>query len=246
MAVDLESAEFAAFVDMLRAAPDVAETTEVDGATCAVVRRLDSRMFNRVVGLRSTARLDEIAGFYGEDAWWISDSHGLGPSLERLGFVSDYGWMKFSRGVAPRAAHSELRVIPVGPDRAAHFARVILESYELPGWTAPLAANVVGRAGWSCYVAYDGDSPAGTGALYVCGGVGWLGFGATLPQFRGRGVQSAILAARIEDARIRGCSTVVTETGELAEGRPATSYRNILRAGFREVGVRPNYRAPSA
>jgi hypothetical protein len=36
----------------------------------------------------------------------------------------------------------------------------------------------------------------------------------------------------------------MTETGELEEGRPSNSYRNIVRAGFREVGVRPNYRAP--
>ena len=63
--------------------------------------------------------------------------------------------------------------------------------------------------------------------------------------YRGRGAQSAILAARIEDARRQGCGTVVTETGELADDRPSSSYRNILRAGFRETGVRPNYRAPS-
>ena len=111
------------------------------------------------------------------------------------------------------------------------------------------------------YVAYDGEAPAGAGALFVherpsLGRVaglgpatlparaGWLGFGATLPAFRGRGGQSAILAARIEDARQQGCATVETETGELQDGRPSSSYRNILRAGFREAGVRPNYRAP--
>jgi hypothetical protein len=54
-----------------------------------------------------------------------------------------------------------------------------------------------------------------------------------------------ILAVRIEDARRQGCTMVVTETGELEEGRPSNSYRNILRAGFREAGVRPNYRAPT-
>ena len=102
----------------------------------------------------------------------------------------------------------------------------------MPEWTKPLAANVVGRPGWSCYVAYDGERPAGAGALFVHEGVGWLGFGATLPELRGRGAQSAILAARIEDARKQGCTTVVTETGELEEGRPSNSYRNILRAGF--------------
>jgi hypothetical protein len=32
----------------------------------------------------------------------------------------------------------------------------------------------------------------------------------------------------------------VTETGELLGGKPSSSYRNIVRAGFDEVSVRPN------
>jgi GNAT superfamily N-acetyltransferase len=243
---DLESAEFAAFLDTMRASPELCEVAEIGGATCAALRRLDLRMFNRVLNLGSTEPLDEIAAFFDASPWWVNDSLGLGPELERHGFARDYGWMKFSRGVSPRQARSELRVVGVAPERAEDFARVVAGGYGMPAWTMPLAANVVGRPGWSCYVAYADDTPAGAGALFTHDGVGWLGFGATLPEFRGRGAQSAILAARIEDARRQGCSLVVTETGELQEGRPSSSYRNILRAGFREAGVRPNYRAPSA
>jgi GNAT superfamily N-acetyltransferase len=152
--------------------------------------------------------------------------------------------MKFSRGVGPRQAQSDLVVARVEPERAGDFAAVVAGGFEMPEWATPLAANVVGRPGWSCYVAYDGATPAGAGALYLHERIGWLGFGATLPQFRGRGAQSAILAARIEEARRLGCAAVTTETGELEEGRPSSSYRNIVRAGFREVGVRENYRAP--
>ena len=243
---DLESAEFAAYTDAFRAAPEICKVAELGGATCTLLPGLGARIFNRVLGLRSTEPLDEIAAFFGDEPWWVSDSHGLGPELEGRGFTPDYGWMKFSRGVSPRRATSELSVVPVGPDRAGDFAAVVAGGYGLPDFTEPFAANVVGRPGWSCYVAYDGERPAGAGALYVDGGVGWLGFGATLPDFRGRGAQSAILAARIEDARRQGCSTVVTETGELDDRRPSGSYRNILRAGFREAGVRSNYRAPSS
>jgi GNAT superfamily N-acetyltransferase len=257
---ELERAEFAAYEDMIRASPELAEVVELGGATCTAIRELESRMFNRVLNLTSTEPLNEIADFYGETQWWVSDSHGLGSQLEERGFVRDYGWMKFSRGVGPREARSELHVERVGADRADGFAHVVVGSYGMPDWSEPLSANVVGRPGWSCYVAYDGKTPAGAGALFVHEGpssacaaglgpalpakIGWLGFGATLPAYRGRGAQSALLAARIEDARQQGCSTVVTETGELEEGRPSSSYRNILRAGFREAGVRPNYKAP--
>ncbi len=244
MTPDLEGAEIAAYADAFRAAPELCEVAEIGGATCMALRRLPNRIFCRVAGLASTDPLDDIAAFYGDTPWWIADSHRLGPELEQLGFEPDYGWMKFSRGVGPREARSGLHVARVDADRAADFARVVAAGYELPEWAAPVAANVVGRPGWSCYVAYEGDEPAGAGALFVHEGVGWLGFASTIDRFRGRGAQSAILAARIEDARQQRCRTVVTETGQLEESRPSSSYRNILRAGFREAGVRPNFRAP--
>ena len=239
--MDLNAAEYAAYTDAFRAAPEVAEVVEIGGATCLVVRNLGSRVFNRAVNLASTDPLDQIAAFYGDEPWWVSDTHDLGPELEQQGFTRDYGWMKFSRGVSPREAHSDLDVR--APDRPEDFADVVVEGYGMPEWTKPVAANVVGRAGWSCFVAYEGNVPAGAGALFVHEGIGWLGYAATRERFRGRGAQSAILAARIEAARQQGCKTVSTETGELAEGRPSASYRNIVRAGFREAGVRANFRA---
>ena len=239
----LESAEIAAYLDAFGAAPELCELAEIGGATCTAMRRLPNRMFCRVVNLRSTEALDEIAAFYGDTPWWVSDSHGLGPQLEARGFTRDYGWMKFSRGVGAREAHSALDVVEIGPERADDFAAVVAAGYGMPDWSKPLAANVVGRPGWSCYVAYDGERPAGAGALYVLDDVGWLGFAATVEELRGRGAQSAILAARIEKARQLRCATVTTETGELAQGRPSSSYRNIVRAGFREAGVRANFRA---
>src|SRR5262245_66430297 len=130
-------------------------------------RRLPTRMFSRAVGLRSLDRLDEITTFFGDTPWWVSDAHGLGAELEGRGFTRDYGWMKFSRGVGPREAQSELDVVAVGPDQADDFASVVAAGYELPEWSRPLAANVVGRPGWSCYVAYDGERPAGAGALFT-------------------------------------------------------------------------------
>ena len=244
MIAELERPELEAYADAFRASPELCEVADIGGATCTVLRRLEERSFNRVLGLTSTEPLDEIASFFGEVPWWVSDSHGLGPELEERGFVHDYGWMKFSRGTGPRQAQSDLRVVQIGEDAAADFARVVTGGFGMPEWAQPLAANVVGRPGWSCYVAYDGETAAGAGALFVHDGVGWLGLGATLPDFRGRGAQSAILATRIEDARKQGCATVTTETGQRVDDRPSNSYRNILRAGFRERGVRPNYRAP--
>ena len=100
---------------------------------------------------------------------------------------------------------------------------------------------IVGAPGWSCFLSWDGDEPAGTGALYADGEHGWLGVAATRDAYRGRGSQSAILAARIERARELGVRALTTETG-VADG---PSHRNILRAGFHEQYLRPNYASPA-
>jgi GNAT superfamily N-acetyltransferase len=242
---ELERPEAEAYADAFRASPELCDVAEIGGAICTVLRGLEERTFNRVLGLETAEPLGEVAAFFGDAPWWVSDSHGLEAELTERGFVPDYGWMKFSRGTGPREARSDLTVERVSAAAAADFARVVRGGFGLPEWCEPLAANVVGRPGWSCYVAYNGDTPAGAGALFVHDGVGWLGLGATLSEFRGRGAQSALLAARIEDARQQGCRMVTTETGELEDDRPSNSYRNILRAGFREAGVRPNYRAPA-
>jgi hypothetical protein len=56
-----------------------------------------------------------------------------------------------------------------------------------------------------------------------------------------RGCQTALLRRRIRDAAAAGCETLLVETGERTGDRPSASYRNILRAGFREAYVRPNW-----
>ena len=75
----------------------------------------------------------------------------------------------------------------------------------------------------------DGQ-PAGTGALVIDGGVGWLSGDSTLPQYRGRGIQQAIQRHRLRLARDAGCDLAVTES---APG--SGSQRNMERLGFRVV-----------
>jgi GNAT superfamily N-acetyltransferase len=73
----------------------------------------------------------------------------------------------------------------------------------------------------------DGE-PAGTGALVIDGGVGWLWGDSTLRQYRRRGIQQAIQRYRLQLAREAGCDLAVTEA---APG--GASQRNMERLGFR-------------
>ena len=94
--------------------------------------------------------------------------------------------------------------------------------------------------------AYDGDEPAGAGALFVHGRAAWLGIAGTRPEHRRKGSQGLLFAARIDKARELGVEVFATETGALEAGRPSNSYRNITRVGFAERYVRPNYTASGA
>jgi hypothetical protein len=151
-------------------------------------------------------------------------------------------WMKFARGrdtVSRPKSSLEVRV--AGVEHGDAFARIVRQVFDLPTMTEPLLSRLVGSEGWHVFVSFDADEPAGVGALFVSEGVGWLGFGATKPEFRGRGGQAVVLASRIEAALDLGCRVVITETGEAVPGDKQRSYRNILKAGFRELYLRENF-----
>jgi GNAT superfamily N-acetyltransferase len=262
--VDLENPEVQGHLDAFRAAPPTLAQEHgisfevVDGVVCSRVGDLPrSRIFNHVFGLGRTTRatneqLDRIAAFYEEETYFVAlapdaDPTDLAARLEARGFMTDYAWAKFCRGVdSPVPVETELRVEPIGPQHARDFGRIVAAGYELPEFTGRWLSALFARPRWTCFLAFADDEPVATGALFVCRGVGWLSFAATLPDFRKRGAQNALLAARIDAAAQLGCRVVVTETGALEEGRRSDSYRNILRAGFKQLYDRPNYRSPGA
>jgi GNAT superfamily N-acetyltransferase len=255
-----ELAELEAFRDLYAVAPASLgpRTVEVGGALCI---RLEadphSAMFNRVLGLglqrpATADDLDRVASFFGGGIAWAvalaphAEPADLPARLERRGYTRGYGWTKFTRpaGNAPAAA-TELRVDRV--DDGDAFTETFVRGYGTPEFFREWVARLPGRPGWDCFVAFDGTAPAGAGALYATGTIGWLGIAATVPEHRRRGAQNAILAARIDAAAEAGCEVVATETGEPRDGEPGGAWRNIARAGFEPQYVRPNYlSAPDA
>lgn len=252
----LERAEVAALADSWRAAPaslverEGIGLLEVDGVTALSVKSLpESRVHNRAYGVASIADVERIEAFFRERRCphVLSTAPGTLPEsvLEARGYTRGYAWMKFARDLSPVKADSALQAVEIGADAGAVFGEVIATAFAMPPWMAEWVARLPGRRGWASFLAYDDARPAGAGALYVAGDVGWLGFGAVLPECRGRGGQAALLAARIDAARARGCTLLATETGVRAEGEASASYRNILRAGFVEAGARDNWAPPS-
>jgi len=84
-----------------------------------------------------------------------------------------------------------------------------------------------------CFLALVDGSIAGGGAVSTRGGVCGLFGASTLPEFRGRGVQTALLQARLAWAAAQGCDVAVS----IAQPGSA-SHRNIERQGFRVAYTR--------
>jgi GNAT superfamily N-acetyltransferase len=82
------------------------------------------------------------------------------------------------------------------------------------------------------YLVWDDRTPAGGGAMYVRDGVVGIFGTATLPRFRRRGVQTALIARMLADAWGRAdLAIATTEPG-------STSQRTFERLGFRLIYTR--------
>ena len=212
----------------------------------------DSPMLNRIVGLGSSGppseeTLDKAIAFMGGVTFYVSLEPGavtddLVRLLQARGLEPGWGWMRFARdtSAAPDIA-TVLDVRRIGAGDTPAFSRIQRTAYGLPAEVDPVIRAVTTTPGWTCWIAFDGAVPAAAGALFVEGETAYFGFGATLPEFRGKGGQGSIFAARIEHARALGCTRLITETGERRDDLPSNSYRNILRFGFEEQDVLQNW-----
>jgi GNAT superfamily N-acetyltransferase len=162
--------------------------------------------------------------------------------LSRYGFRHYNNWMKLFRPVYPYPeVETPPRVEEIDAGGKAAYAAIIQQGFAWPEQLRPLLAHPVGRPGWKHYLALDGAVPVAAAALFMHAGMGSLAFAATLPGFRGRGAQSALIARRIRDAARAGCRWITVETGEDRPDRPVPSYRNMRRLGFRAAYTRSNY-----
>jgi len=151
-------------------------------------------------------------------------------------------WQKFRRdATAVEPPASRLDVRRVGREHGADFARIVCAAFDLGEQAQAWMAKVPGHREWQVYMAFDGGQPAGVGGMYVKSRQAWLDFGATAPEHRRKGSQTAVLAARVNAAIEQGCRQMFTCTGVAVPGDAQHSYRNILKVGFVESYLRDNY-----
>ncbi|MCZ7607122.1 MAG: GNAT family N-acetyltransferase [Planctomycetota bacterium] len=110
--------------------------------------------------------------------------------------------------------------------------------------STPWMARLAGREAWRLFGAFDGETLAAAAALYMHGEIGELTWAGTREGWRGRGAQSALIAARFAAAREAGVKWLVTETDEELPDKPNPSYHNMVRLGLPVRYVRANWGPP--
>jgi hypothetical protein len=255
--VALESVEAAAYADLAEAAPRALGLAAVRTAACTALFApgSDLLLFNRALGLGLGTPVDEstIRGLVDSYrarvvrrfALQVSP-HARPPELvgwmRAAGLVAGDAWIKATRPAGPAAAPpTELRIDLVSSAQAQRFGEVACAGFGLPSGLASALAALVGRAGWHPILAWSGETPVASAALFVHDAVGWLGIAATLPGSRRLGAQGALLARRLEEGARLGCGQFVSETGDDRPERPNASWRNLERAGFALAYRRTNF-----
>jgi GNAT superfamily N-acetyltransferase len=155
-------------------------------------------------------------------------------------------WVKFAgpATLTPDIA-SELRVDVLGPADHDDFGRVMCVGFgmpldsPLPHWFRGVPSQ--GAAGFTGYGAWQGDTLVATATLFAAHGIATLAGAATLPEYRGLGAQSALMARRIRDAAALGCQWVTSETGAETAESPNPSLHNMRRIGLTELYERRNW-----
>ncbi len=262
-AIDLaDDVEAVAARDLYAAAPAQLDlrSARVGSATVLIAPRVPVSYFNRVIGLgahapATEAQLDEAIDVFrgaGVTDFWLHLTPTARPT-ELAAWIAARGlklaarrtWAKFLRGPEPVSPQppSTLRIREAAAQDAAEVARTATTAFGLPSSLGEWFARLVGRPGWRVLIAEVDGRIAATGSVFVQDHTAWLGVGATLPEYRRRGAQTALLAARIAAAAAAGCTVLATETGESIAGEPNPSLANIRRAGFEQVCSRWNFAA---
>ncbi|KAA0250919.1 N-acetyltransferase [Acidobacteria bacterium ACD] len=245
----LEASEARACADyaevVARLAPESRATAVAVGSGLAVFAGPGGPLSRAVgLGLRgpvTAGELDRVEGFYRRlggpsqvDVCPLADRSLLSLLGERGYRVSELNTV-LVRALDPLEGFAPLPpgldVAPAGPEEAETWAAAVAAGFagdeEVTGelFDVALALFHVGAA--TAFLARVGGEVAGGGVLTIREGLAALFATSTLPAFRNRGVQTALLGARLATAAARGADLAVCYT------LPGSgSQRNVERLGF--------------
>jgi ribosomal protein S18 acetylase RimI-like enzyme len=209
--------------------------------------------FNKVVGVGfcgvpDSAALDEIEQAFAArgSATQVELTHLADPEIGVALTARRYALVSFENvlgrgldGQHEPVSPPGVEVRPSGDDEFEAWLDVVVDGFahpdtqgvptheEFPRDILERATRDMAAAGVTRYVALHGGTIAGAASVRLADGVAQLTGAATAPAHRRRGIQTALLSARLADAAAAGCDVAVVTT---APG--SKSQENVQRRGF--------------
>lgn len=205
----------------------------------------DAAPYNKARGisLDDVGRFENITAFYAEtgqqprfEVWAGDDNADLRARLRANGLepAADAVTLHTRPRGALHALPPGVQVEEVGPDDGG-YTDVLIRGYAMvsaSGTARDVFASEHDTPGMRRYIATVDGRPAAAAALFIHGGLSLLVGAATLPAYRRRGCQSALINRRLADAAAASDLTVVTA----AAGSPSCA--NLERHGFEITHLR--------
>jgi ribosomal protein S18 acetylase RimI-like enzyme len=213
----------------------------------------DGSPFNKVVGIGfdgvpDESVLAEVEKSYGArgSATQVELAHLGDPDIATLLTDRGYELVAFENvlgrpldSAVERITPQGVEIRPSGDDEFEAWLDVVVDGFaqpdtqgvaaheEFPRDVLAAATRDMAAAGAARYVALHDGVIAGAASVRHANGVAQLTGAATLPAHRRRGIQTAILSARLVDAAAAGCDVAVVTT---APG--SKSQENVQNRGF--------------
>ncbi|MEZ4403791.1 MAG: hypothetical protein R3B06_27455 [Kofleriaceae bacterium] len=208
---------------------------------------------NKVAGCGFGEPLEEDALAAIEARWWARAepvrfelatvaAPGLHQALAARGYRLDGYEVVLVRSIGAAGveagADPAITVERVTAATAAAWVDASIDGFGHPDGASPVEAAIdraalapimedLGGSGLPAYLARVDGVVAGAASARLADGVLQLCGASTVPAFRRRGVQRALLRARLADARAAGCDLAVVTTAPMSQ-----SQANVMAAGF--------------
>lgn len=212
-------------------------------AIAYAVKNIPGPAFNVVKGLSGEDEtiIDEIIDFYhGQNIpvrFEIAPSHysqSLFKALHHRGFYQIDFHTTLSKQLVRRVetTPTDIEIRPLQLDEFQTFADIYTKGFQMPAFLKEGVAQnnkiLHPLPEWHFYLALIANEPAGIGVLFCHEKGANLAAAATLPEFRQKGVHSALIQHRITQAQEIGCEWLV---GQASYG--SVSQRNMEQAGLK-------------
>ncbi len=182
----------------------------------------------------------EVSPLAGKEVLAVLNGRGYRPFE-----VSSVLFLPLPAPSLPRNPAAAVKVRQVGPGEYPVWAKTGAEGWceapELSGVMLELMRVSAARSNSANFLAELDGQPVAAGSLAIHSGVALFSGASTIPAFRQRGAQQALLQARLDYAAQAGC-----ELAMMCAEPGSASQRNAERQGFRIAYTRTKWELPSA